>query len=38
VMAVFVDGSTHFEVDTIDPAIWMALCTIAGGESMPLME
>jgi prepilin-type N-terminal cleavage/methylation domain-containing protein/prepilin-type processing-associated H-X9-DG protein len=34
VVTVFADGSVHFEADTIDPAVWAALCTIAGGESV----
>jgi prepilin-type N-terminal cleavage/methylation domain-containing protein len=36
VMSVFADGSVHFETDTIDPATWMALTTIAGSESVSL--
>jgi hypothetical protein len=34
VMTVFADGSTHFEPDSIDPATWTALTTIAGGETI----
>jgi prepilin-type N-terminal cleavage/methylation domain-containing protein len=31
----FADGSAHFIVDTIDPLVFMALCTRSGGENVP---
>jgi prepilin-type N-terminal cleavage/methylation domain-containing protein len=34
VNTVFADDSIHFETDVIDPKVWSALMTIAGGESM----
>jgi prepilin-type N-terminal cleavage/methylation domain-containing protein len=34
VVTVFGDGSIHFETDSIDPATWKALTTIAGGETV----
>jgi Protein of unknown function (DUF1559) len=34
VVALRADGSTHFEVDEIDPIRWQALSTIAGGEQL----
>jgi prepilin-type N-terminal cleavage/methylation domain-containing protein/prepilin-type processing-associated H-X9-DG protein len=33
---LFVDGSVHIIADTIDPAVWWALGTRAGGETAPL--
>jgi type II secretory pathway pseudopilin PulG len=36
VVAVMVDGSTHFVVDTIDPTIWKNLGTRNGGETADL--
>jgi prepilin-type N-terminal cleavage/methylation domain-containing protein len=34
VEAVFADASTHFEADSVDPTVWRALSTIAGGETI----
>jgi prepilin-type processing-associated H-X9-DG protein len=35
VMTAFADGSVHFIRDTIDPKVFQALATIAGGEKLP---
>ncbi len=34
VVTVFADASVHFESDSIDPAVWTAVTTIAGGEAI----
>jgi prepilin-type N-terminal cleavage/methylation domain-containing protein/prepilin-type processing-associated H-X9-DG protein len=35
---VFADGSVHFIPDSIDPVVWHALGTRAGGESVPALD
>jgi hypothetical protein len=38
VMAVFADASIHFVAELVDPSTWIAVSTIAGGETAPLID